>query len=63
MKREIEEAVNIPPLVFTNPDLTWGGNEEGTEMVSGSGNFGNLLCFENAEKSVRTIASFRRVTC
>ena len=46
-------AVNtIPPLIFTNPYLTWGGNEEGKEMVSGSGNFGNLLGFENIEKSI-----------
>ena len=30
----------------------WGGNEDGAEFVSGYGNFGNLLCFENVEKSV-----------
>ena len=46
-------AVNtIPPLIFANPYLTWGGNEEGKAMVSGSGNFGNLLNFENVEKSI-----------
>lgn len=43
---------NIPAMVFLNPYLTWGGNEEGKEMVSGSGNFGNLLNFENIEKSI-----------
>lgn len=46
-------AVNsMPPLVFLSPYLTWGGNEEGQEFVSGRGNFGNVLCFENVEKSI-----------
>jgi acyl-CoA reductase-like NAD-dependent aldehyde dehydrogenase len=46
-------AVNtIPALVFTNPYLIWGGNEEGQELVSGRGNFGNLLGYENVEKAV-----------
>ena len=46
-------AVNtMPPFIFLSPYLTWGGNEEGKAFVSGSGNFGNLLCFENVEKSV-----------
>ncbi|TZF93497.1 aldehyde dehydrogenase family protein [Chryseobacterium panacisoli] len=46
-------AVNtIPVIVFLSPYLTWGGNEQGKEMVSGSGNFGNLLGFENIEKSI-----------
>jgi acyl-CoA reductase-like NAD-dependent aldehyde dehydrogenase len=46
-------AVNtIPPLVFANPYLIWGGNEEGRELVSGTGNFGNLLGFENIEKAI-----------
>lgn len=46
-------AVNtIPALIFTNPYLTWGGNEEGEEFVSGHGNFGNLLGYANVEKSV-----------
>jgi acyl-CoA reductase-like NAD-dependent aldehyde dehydrogenase len=46
-------AVNTgPPMIFLSPYLTWGGNEEGKEMVSGSGNFGNLLGFENIEKSI-----------
>ncbi|MEM9068377.1 MAG: aldehyde dehydrogenase family protein [Myxococcota bacterium] len=45
-------AVNtIPPLIFANAYLTWGGNEEG-DLVSGSGNFGNLLNVENIEKSI-----------
>jgi hypothetical protein len=48
-------AVNtMPPFVFLSPYLTWGGNEEGREFVSGHGNFGNLLGFENVEKSVIT---------
>ena len=46
-------AVNtMPPFIFLNPYLTWGGNEEGQELVSGRGHFGNLLCFENIEKSI-----------
>ncbi|MEM1321186.1 MAG: aldehyde dehydrogenase family protein [Bacteroidota bacterium] len=46
-------AVNtIPPLIFFNPLLTWGGNEEGKTFVSGIGNFGNVYCFENIEKSI-----------
>ena len=46
-------AINdMPPAVWLNPWLTWGGNEEGKEFVSGSGNFGNLLSFENVEKSI-----------
>ena len=51
-------AINtMPPFIFLSPYLTWGGNEEGKEFVSGHGNFGNLLCYENVEKSVIT-ASF-----
>ncbi len=46
-------AVNtIPPMIFLSPLLTWGGNEEGKEFVSGEGNFGNVYCFENIEKSI-----------
>jgi hypothetical protein len=46
-------AVNtMPPFIFLNPYLTWGGNEEGKAFVSGHGNFGNLLCYENVEKSI-----------
>ncbi|PUB76709.1 MAG: aldehyde dehydrogenase [gamma proteobacterium symbiont of Ctena orbiculata] len=46
-------AVNtMPPMIFLNPYLTWGGNEEDKELVSGRGNFGNALCFENVEKSI-----------
>ncbi len=46
-------AVNtMPPFVFLSPYLTWGGNEEGRAFVSGHGNFGNLLNFENVEKSI-----------
>jgi acyl-CoA reductase-like NAD-dependent aldehyde dehydrogenase len=46
-------AVNeMPPTVWNNSYLTWGGNEEGKEFVSGSGNFGNLLSYENVEKSI-----------
>lgn len=51
-------AVNtMPPFIFLSPWLTWGGNEEGKELVSGVGNFGNAMCFENVEKSIMT-ASF-----
>ena len=46
-------AVNtIPPMIFLSPLLTWGGNEEGKEFMSGIGNFGNIYCFENIEKSI-----------
>jgi hypothetical protein len=46
-------AVNtMPPFIFLSPYLTWGGNEEGKTFVSGHGNFGNLLCYENVEKSI-----------
>lgn len=45
---------NMPPFVFLSPYLTWGGNETRPvqSFVSGHGNFGNLLGFENIEKSV-----------
>jgi acyl-CoA reductase-like NAD-dependent aldehyde dehydrogenase len=46
-------AINtIPPFIFLSPYLTWGGNEEGKAFVSGHGNFGNLLNYENVEKSI-----------
>jgi hypothetical protein len=46
-------AINtMPPFIFLSPYLTWGGNEEGKTFVSGQGNFGNLLCYENIEKSI-----------
>jgi acyl-CoA reductase-like NAD-dependent aldehyde dehydrogenase len=46
-------AINtMPPFIFLSPYLTWGGNEEGKTFVSGHGNFGNLLCYENIEKSI-----------
>ena len=46
-------AINtMPPFIFLSPYLTWGGNEEGKEFVSGTGNFGNLLNFESVEKSI-----------
>ena len=46
-------AVNtMPPFIFLSPYLTWGGNEEEKTFVSGRGNFGNLLCYENVEKSI-----------
>jgi hypothetical protein len=32
--------------------LTWGGNEDGREFASGSGNFGNLMGLENVKKSI-----------
>ena len=43
----------MPPFIFLSPYLTWGGNEEGAaEFVSGHGNFGNAMCFDNVEKSI-----------
>ena len=46
-------AVNTgPPMIFLSPLLTWGGNEEGKEFVSGIGNFGNVYCFLNIDKSI-----------
>ena len=48
-------AVNaMPPFIFLSPWLTWGGNEEGKEFVSGHGNFGNAMNFEHVEKSIMT---------
>jgi hypothetical protein len=48
-------AVNtMPPFIFLSPWLTWGGNEVGKEFVSGVGNFGNAMNFENVEKSIMT---------
>jgi hypothetical protein len=48
-------AINtMPPFIFLSPWLTWGGNEEGKEFVSGHGNFGNAMSFENVEKSIMT---------
>ena len=50
-------AVNaMPPIVFSNPYLTWGGNEDNDVLVSGHGNFGNLFGYENVEKSIVTSA-------
>ena len=47
-------AVNtIPPNIWLNAYLTWGGCGETEEnFVSGVGNFGNGLNFENIKKSV-----------
>ena len=46
-------AVNtMAPYAWLNPFLTWGGNEQGEQVVSGHGNFGNLLSYENVEKSI-----------
>ena len=47
-------AVNsVSPNVWLNAYLTWGGCGETTEdFVSGVGNFGNAMCFENVIKSV-----------
>ncbi len=48
-------AINtMPPFIFLSPWLTWGGNEEGREFVSGQGNFGNGMNFESVEKSIMT---------
>ncbi len=44
---------NISPNIWLNAYLTWGGCGETTEnFVSGVGNFGNGLNFENVVKSV-----------
>ena len=44
---------NVPPNIWLNAYLTWGGNGETTEnFVSGVGNFGNAMNFENIVKSV-----------
>ena len=44
---------NVPPNIWLNAYLTWGGCCETTEnFVSGVGNFGNGLNFENIIKSV-----------
>ena len=47
-------AVNtIPPNIFMNAYLTWGGcNETKEDFVSGVGNFGNAHNYENVVKSV-----------
>ncbi len=43
---------NVPPNIWLNAYLTWGGCGETTEnFVSGVGNFGNGLNFENVVKS------------
>ncbi len=52
-------AVNeMPPTIWLNPLLTWGGNGEGPgghrPFVSGVGNFGNLYNYQNVEKSILT---------
>ncbi len=62
-KKELDEAITkleygaiginlMAPMIWMNPYLTWGGNEEGKELVSGRGNFGNTLSFENVQKSI-----------
>lgn len=47
-------AVNdVPPNIWLNPYLTWGGCGETHEnFVSGVGNFGNAMNFEHIKKSV-----------
>ncbi|MBT2971308.1 MAG: aldehyde dehydrogenase [gamma proteobacterium symbiont of Ctena orbiculata] len=51
-------AVNeMPPNIWLSPYLTWSGNEEGKTFVSGNGNFGNAMNFQNVEKSI-LIGSF-----
>lgn len=45
-------AVNTMPFfVFLNPYLRWGGNNT-DELALRRGDFGNLLCYENVEKSI-----------
>ena len=44
---------DVPPNIWLNAYLTWGGCGESTEdFVSGVGNFGNALNFDNIKKSV-----------
>jgi len=44
---------DVPPNIWLNAYLTWGGCGETTEdFVSGVGNFGNAMNFENVKKSV-----------
>ena len=44
---------NIPPNIWLNAYLTWGGcGETSEDFISGVGNFGNGLNFENVVKSV-----------
>ncbi|USD59646.1 aldehyde dehydrogenase family protein [Vibrio sp. SCSIO 43140] len=44
---------NVAPNIWLNAYLTWGGCGETTEeLVSGVGNFGNALNFDNVIKSV-----------
>ncbi len=46
-------TVNVMSVMtFFNPYLTWGGNASAEKIVSGHGNFGNLLNYENVEKSI-----------
>lgn len=47
-------AVNdVPPNIWLNAYLTWGGcGETKEDFVSGVGNFGNALNFDNIKKSV-----------
>ncbi len=52
-------AVNeMPPTIWLNPLLTWGGNGEGPDwhrpFVSCVGNFGNLYNYRNVDKSILT---------
>jgi len=52
-------AINeMPPTIWLNPLLTWGGNGEGPDghrpFVSGIGNFGNLYNYQNVDKSILT---------
>lgn len=47
----------MPPNIWLSPYLTCGGNEVGKTLISGHGNFGNVLNFQNVEKSI-LIGSF-----
>lgn len=40
-------------MIWFSPYLIWGGNEEDSAKIeSGKGHFGNLLGYENVEKSI-----------
>lgn len=46
-------SINTMPLyIWLNPYLTWGASKYESQFESGSGNFGDLMCVTNVEKSI-----------
>lgn len=46
-------SINTMPLyIWLNPYLTWGASKHESQFESGSGDFGNLMCTINVEKSI-----------